>query len=446
MRSRQKNCNYCVLIKRRCDRRTPICSRCAEKNIACSYSSYSSFGRTRTARQQRHSLTDDDFEVQTAILGTAQAGVTSVSGPTQSARSRPPGLSCSRHPRAAEAHSGSTAVMDAPVDNDGGMYTNTNTNTDMEAFADFMEDAVDTSLVADICDQWLMPIDDEQQQPHSERPPSPADEDIMRSYQNLAGICVSSIHLRILLVTPPCIDLILTNPFQKQVQPWHIHDPKTPIHFVIGRLQALTADIATRNAAPFLHRFLYRDYMPSCILRCFTINALYANRKNAHTPMVMRAIHDGARELLLDVGADTDADNGIVKPMQKLARTQALFLYQVIRLLDGDVTLRAQGERDIQILRMWVGELCKLRENLGDMVQLGDGMIRKQPPIEWEVSYSMGCFRNTVSCSLIYVCQAWIFAESVRRTIVLAYSFMHLYDMMKGFDDTGSGLFFPVTS
>lgn len=36
-RSRQKNCNGCVTAKRRCDRRTPVCSRCVEKMIPCSY-------------------------------------------------------------------------------------------------------------------------------------------------------------------------------------------------------------------------------------------------------------------------------------------------------------------------------------------------------------------------------------------------------------------------
>jgi hypothetical protein len=35
--SRQKSCNACVRSKRRCDKRTPKCTRCAEKNYACVY-------------------------------------------------------------------------------------------------------------------------------------------------------------------------------------------------------------------------------------------------------------------------------------------------------------------------------------------------------------------------------------------------------------------------
>lgn len=36
-KSRQKSCNACVRSKRRCDKRTPRCTRCAEKNFSCVY-------------------------------------------------------------------------------------------------------------------------------------------------------------------------------------------------------------------------------------------------------------------------------------------------------------------------------------------------------------------------------------------------------------------------
>lgn len=35
--SRQKSCNACVKAKRRCDKRAPTCSRCAEKQFQCVY-------------------------------------------------------------------------------------------------------------------------------------------------------------------------------------------------------------------------------------------------------------------------------------------------------------------------------------------------------------------------------------------------------------------------
>lgn len=33
--------------------------------------------------------------------------------------------------------------------------------------------------------------------------------------------------------------------------------------------------------------------------------------------------------------------------------------------------------------------------------------------------------------------QKWVFAESLRRTIVIAYCFLKLYDMLRGVPDNG---------
>ncbi len=165
------------------------------------------------------------------------------------------------------------------------------------------------------------------------------------------------------------------------MESWHLYDLKSPLHYVVTRVKGFTTDIATRNATPFLHRYLYRDYTPQCIMTCFTANVLYANRTQANTAMVMRALHSSVRELV-----DAEASRVVATPVEKLARTQALFLYQVIRLLDGDIGLRAQGEKDISLMLTWLGDLCRVRENLGDLAQLGDSVLRKQPPRDWEVS------------------------------------------------------------
>ena len=48
--SRQKNCDACVQIKRRCDRRSPICTRCVERKLNCVYRR----PRKASASQTRH--------------------------------------------------------------------------------------------------------------------------------------------------------------------------------------------------------------------------------------------------------------------------------------------------------------------------------------------------------------------------------------------------------
>lgn len=100
--------------------------------------------------------------------------------------------------------------------------------------------------------------------------------------------------------------------------------------------------------------------------------------------MVMRAICGSADNL---VGAE--ASRVTAPPIEKVARTQALFLYQIIRLLDGDVTLRAVGERHMSLLHTWLGELCNMRDNLDVSGPVGDLSMNKVRDKEWEVSNNL---------------------------------------------------------
>jgi hypothetical protein len=171
--------------------------------------------------------------------------------------------------------------------------------------------------------------------------------------------------------------------FDEDMEPWRIYDPKSTIHYIIQRVKAYVTDIATRNATPWLHRALYRSYTPSCIVSLFSTAVLYQNRTPKNTPMVMMALSTVVKELI-------EIENGriIASPVDRLARCQAMFIYMVIRLLDGDVMLRAQGERDIPLLSAWLDDLSKVRENMGDLAQMGDSVV-KQTPVEWEVSRTL---------------------------------------------------------
>jgi hypothetical protein len=122
--------------------------------------------------------------------------------------------------------------------------------------------------------------------------------------------------------------------------------------------------------------------MPPCILSCFSTSVLYANRTPANAAIVLRALQQSMWELL---GAESE---GVVAtPTEKLAKTQALFLYQVIRMFDGDIALQVQADRDMALLEAWLEDLCRVRENLGGFSRLEDFRMREQPPKEWEVSF-----------------------------------------------------------
>jgi hypothetical protein len=77
-------------------------------------------------------------------------------------------------------------------------------------------------------------------------------------------------------------------------------------------------------------------------------------------------------------------------PQEKLARAQALFLYQIICLFDGDLTLRSNADRDMPLLQDWLDELCKIRENLRTPESMNSVGVRRDPnpPRSWEVGTS----------------------------------------------------------
>jgi hypothetical protein len=121
--------------------------------------------------------------------------------------------------------------------------------------------------------------------------------------------------------------------------------------------------------------------MPSSILQCFTASSLYLNMSQSTRSTTLRILQQNLGELLQPGGAAVVATT----PQDRLARTQALLLYQTIRAFDGDITLHSAGERDMPVLTAWLGDLCKIRENLGDLSEMNATAMRSHPPTSWEV-------------------------------------------------------------
>ena len=116
--------------------------------------------------------------------------------------------------------------------------------------------------------------------------------------------------------------------------------------------------------------------MPDTIHKAFMGAVMYANRTPANKGWVFRMLIENCTSLV-----KTEARTAI----EKLARTQALFIYQTIRIFDGDITLRAQAQKDMPTFKKWIGELCEFRDNLDEMILLDQISIQERPPKSWEV-------------------------------------------------------------
>jgi hypothetical protein len=108
-------------------------------------------------------------------------------------------------------------------------------------------------------------------------------------------------------------------------------------------------------------------------------------------------------------------------PQEKLARVQALFLYQIICLFDGDLTLRSNADRDMAVLQDWVDELCKIRKNLKASGGTSSSGIAEysEPPRSWGVSILKTLIASNISLTVEVVGICGICSSNNRHSICL---------------------------
>jgi len=99
-----------------------------------------------------------------------------------------------------------------------------------------------------------------------------------------------------------------------------------------------------RGQTPFLHRHLYSEHRSQVIQDVLSACALYCGKNVANETLVYQDISRKAWDL---------AGKQILlqSPLNMLAYTQALLLYQIIRLFDGDIRQRADAESHELVLK-----------------------------------------------------------------------------------------------
>ena len=152
------------------------------------------------------------------------------------------------------------------------------------------------------------------------------------------------------------------------------------VHFIVETLKGYPLMFSRNSHTPWMHRQLYQDKMEPSVQVCFSISTLYSNVTDSNKSSVFKLLCQGPVDL------KRLPETSI--PRERLARTQALFLYQIMRLFDGDITLRSQAEKDMLLLEAWVGDLCKIRDNLESPHETGNTgpQISRNKPNSWEVS------------------------------------------------------------
>ncbi|PTB38979.1 uncharacterized protein TrAFT101_007006 [Trichoderma asperellum] len=166
---------------------------------------------------------------------------------------------------------------------------------------------------------------------------------------------------------------------------------------------------------PFIHPQLWKLHLPDCIQDAFASLAAYHSRTPATEKMIMRIIESRVNNLVGGQNPSADGDFGVIMldPACHLARTQALLVYKIIRLFDGDIRARAQAEKHIDTLSLWARQLWQ---------SAGFALSSEQADASTDRGNSNGPVDTQLRTdgSITSTWQAWIFSESIRRTYLAA--------------------------
>ncbi|KAI9711254.1 MAG: hypothetical protein M1820_002241 [Bogoriella megaspora] len=117
-----------------------------------------------------------------------------------------------------------------------------------------------------------------------------------------------------------------------------------------NQLEGYPEAFARFGSNSFIHRKLYIDEMPSVIRHAFMVCGLYTTKSKLNEAMIYQTLDAEVAGLL-------DVDTSQWTFEDALAHVQALILYQVIRLFDGDIRQRAFAEQHESILTSWTDQL-----------------------------------------------------------------------------------------
>ncbi|TEA11189.1 Transcription factor gsfR2 [Colletotrichum sidae] len=406
-KSRQKSCNACVRSKRRCDKRTPRCTRCAEKNFSCVYqnlppTSASSSGGHHDVSNSSTKDNSSPAPAAASALGQEDPLLQAMELEDSSGHHHhhipPPSTfdfnTLDDSPETVASYVGAplpTLVMNDNTASAGSTAATNPLDLNLDTNMPFDFNSVMDFLTREPGQGGEMQLWETPQVPAPPKTMAP-------ELPFMGSVCCGLEGEDILCMS------------QADFQPWQIHEPDSRIGYMVSYFTRMHTTFAQTKQLPFLHRHLYRAARetPRPLLAAYTAIAAYAGRTDANKGWAIRAVCEGAVEVLKS--ARDAAASAAMTGHEKLARTQALWLLQTIRVFDGDVAMRAQAERDMGVLKRWLGELEVLRDNLDDVHLLDEAAVRRRAPRSWEV---------------------WVFNECVRRTVLMGHMFTALFEILK---------------
>jgi hypothetical protein len=166
------------------------------------------------------------------------------------------------------------------------------------------------------------------------------------------------------------------------------------IDFCISQFKAFIPQLVQQNRSPFIHPDSYQRVPPVAYQDLLGVSAMYCHKSPQNQIVIFSMLDSRISSLMQSSKSSWSAKDYLVG-------LQALIIYQIIRLFDGDVRQRANAERDMGILDAWT---CQL--HLTENICYNDG-------------FSESPYRH------------WVFLESIRRTVTMSIMVQAMYSLTK---------------
>ncbi|KAF5858750.1 hypothetical protein ETB97_003804 [Aspergillus alliaceus] len=174
---------------------------------------------------------------------------------------------------------------------------------------------------------------------------------------------------------------------------------------IVRTIQQWLKQWVLEGSTLFIHPHLYPGRLPSCLQDAYTSAAAYFLQNPSNKDITNPIIEERVSELLAEPTPSSLTDH--------LARVQALLVYQIICLFDGDDHQRSIAERRIPTLISWSSQMLECARISSEYIQLAQSGHGPQEPRQealWK---------------------AWILGESVRRTWMIRTTIVAVYELLK---------------
>ena len=157
------------------------------------------------------------------------------------------------------------------------------------------------------------------------------------------------------------------------------------------------------NGTPWQHPKLYEDYMPRCLQDAHAACALYIARNTINKELIARSVGERVDELtLLPVPT---------MPVDILARSHAYMLYQSMLIFAGDLEFYGQAEK-----------------LLPQMIEIGQSLLQ----LATQEVDPTGPLQLYPSMAARTAWKAYIFRESLRRTVLMFHLMITMCNLLLG--------------